>query len=920
MRVCMVAYSFYETDNRVRRYAESLVKRGDQVDAIALRREGQPSFEMISGVRVFRIQKRYTDEGSPFSYLKKLVLFFIRSAWVLTWRHLAAPFNIIHVHSVPDFEVFATIIPRLMGARVVLDIHDIVPEFYASKFKVSEQSWTFRLLLLAERLSIAYSNHVIISNHLWYTKITQRSVKPEKCTAIINYPDLSIFSRRPHRTNANGDFLMCYPGTLNGHQGVDLAVKAMALLRDKAPNLKFLIIGRGPDWRKLQKMIEQECLDDRVIMLGLVPIEQVAETMASVDLGVVPKRGDSFGNEAFSTKIMEFMAMGVPVVVSKTRIDQYYFTEDLVQFFESANVEDLAAKILELIRDPAKRNALRDRGTEFIQSNNWDAKKDEYLSLMDGLELRRGFVLPDGNWKRTSERQHRTRPEGRVEVESLLNGADANPVSNVPRTSDSANSPGDISALLTDRFRSSIGLADCVVTGTLSSEAGYFRLGTSVICYGQCSSGVPANSVGGSLHDAAECIKLTGSAVLTPFNPVQVMDYLRSERYRDARTGLDAPQGPDRLRGLYYFFRPWLSVGMRRNLQKLYFRNWDKIPFPQWPVDTTVENIFEQLLALSMKASGMKRVPFIWFWPDGVPSCTMMTHDIETSNGLAFCPQLMDLNDSFGIKSSFQIIPEKRYTVSQSTLANIRGRGFEVNVHDLNHDGRLMDSRREFLHRVERINTYRRQFGAQGFRSAVMYRNTDWYDALDFSYDMSVPNMAHLDPQRGGCCTVLPFFIGKILELPLTTTQDYSLFNILNDYSIRLWKEQIAQIRRKSGLISFITHPDYLIDLKPRHVYSELLHYLSALRSQGETWFALPNEIATWWRLRSQLNLVNISGSWRIDGPGKERARIAYAVVDDHGTLTYELAKESDTCSKTQVIGDGINKNLRQGTGTEFVY
>src|SRR5208282_2803818 len=299
MRACMLAYTFYECDNRVRRYAEALVKRGDEVDAIVLRREGQLSFEVIRGVNVYRILKRVRDEGSPFSYLRKLLLFFLRSAWVLTFRHLRAHYDVIHVHSVPDFQVFATIIPRLMGARVILDIHDIIPEFYASKFKVNKRSLAFRLLLLIEKLSVSYSDQVIISNHLWHKRLTERSVQPEKCTTIINYPDLSIFSRPSRTVATNGDFIMCYPGTLNWHQGVDLAISAMALLRDKAPNLKFLIVGDGPDREKLKTLVRQLHLEDHVVMAGVIPIEQVAETMATVDLGVVPKRKDSFGNEAF---------------------------------------------------------------------------------------------------------------------------------------------------------------------------------------------------------------------------------------------------------------------------------------------------------------------------------------------------------------------------------------------------------------------------------------------------------------------------------------------------------------------------------------------------------------------------------------------------------------------------------------------
>jgi hypothetical protein len=267
-----------------------------------------------------------------------------------------------------------------------------------------------------------------------------------------------------------------------------------------------------------------------------------------------------------------------------------------------------------------------------------------------------------------------------------------------------------------------------------------------------------------------------------------------------------------------------------------------------------------------------------------------MTHDVETSRGAKFCPHLMDLNDAFGIKASFQIVPEERYPVRQALLYEIRNRGFEVNVHDLNHDGRLFSERSEFLRRAERINRYAEQFGALGFRSAVLYRNVDWYDSLNFSYDMSVPNVARLDPQRGGCCTVLPFFIGRMLELPVTTTQDYSLFHILNDYSIRLWQQQISLIREKHGLISLIIHPDYIIAKAARRVYAELLSYLSELRASGETWIALPREVAAWWRLRSELTVVNRGGSWRIEGKGSERARIAYAVRTGD-TVTYELSK-----------------------------
>jgi len=386
----MLAYSFYDADNRVRRYAEALVRRGDQVDAVAIGQPGQPAFEVIEGVRLFRLQSRTRDEGGPFSYLIKLILFFIRSAWFLTWRQFKQPYDVIHVHNLPDFEVFAALVPRLMGARVILDMHEITPEFYASKFHISERSLVIRTLALIEKLSIAFAHHVIVVNHMVAEAVLgRRSVRPQKCTTIINYPNAQMFYPRARAKGAEpetvGDFIMCYPGTLNRHQGVDVAIEAVALLRDRAPGLKFLIIGDGAERESLERLIVERRLEDRVTLKGTIPLNDVAETMARIDLGVVPKRKDGFGDIAFSTKIMEFLAMGVPVVASRTRIDEYYFNDRLLEFFESGNARDLAEKILHLMEQPDRRAEMRQAGLEFVTANNWNAKQEEYFELLDRL-------------------------------------------------------------------------------------------------------------------------------------------------------------------------------------------------------------------------------------------------------------------------------------------------------------------------------------------------------------------------------------------------------------------------------------------------------------------------------------------------------------------------------------------------------
>jgi len=423
----------------------------------------------------------------------------------------------------------------------------------------------------------------------------------------------------------------------------------------------------------------------------------------------------------------------------------------------------------------------------------------------------------------------------------------------------------------------------------LSAARGYFRFGSGATCYGgYCGLG-PSPLPTGMLRDALRDTVIEDGTVYLPCDPAQIVECLRGELYVGDWRGRKSMSA---LARLYYLIRPVLPVGLRRHLQKLHFNGWDKLAFPRWPVDCSVDNLLQQLLLLSMRSSGVEHIPFIWFWPEGASSCAIMTHDVETKLGRDFCVTLMDVDDSFGMKASFQVIPEERYGVSMEFLTSISERGFEVVVHDLNHDGHLYRDRKQFLERAAKINAYGRKYGAEGFRAGVLYRKQLWYDALEFAYDMSVPNVAHLDPQRGGCCTVMPYFLGNILELPVTTTQDYTLFRILNDYSISLWKQQIEVIMEKHGLISFIAHPDYIAASRERSVYEALLRHLVSLREQKGVWLTTPGEVNRWWRQRAEMTLVETCNGWRIEGEGKERARIAYASEQD-GHFVLALQPES---------------------------
>ena len=389
-KVCMLVYSFYESDNRVMRYARALVERGDHVDVIALADGNQAAdFEIIDGVHVHRIQRRLRNEGNKYAYLYRLLKFCAKSSFVVSRLHLKRRFDLIHVHNVPDFLVFSALFPKLTGAKIILDIHDILPEFFANKFHRPEDSIYVRLLKQVEKFSARFANHVIISNHLWSEKATARSISRERCSVFINYVDLSLF--RSRRTRNDGRMIMLYHGGLQRHQGLDLAIRAFDRACRTNAAAEFHIYGGGSMKPELEALVQELNLSDRVFLRESVPMREIADIVANADLGIVAKRADSFGNEAYSTKIMEFMAEGVPVIVSKTKVDRYYFNDSVVRFFESGNETDLAEAMMDLMKHPERRQNLIRNAAEYVRRNNWETRKQQYLGLVDSLISSQGF-------------------------------------------------------------------------------------------------------------------------------------------------------------------------------------------------------------------------------------------------------------------------------------------------------------------------------------------------------------------------------------------------------------------------------------------------------------------------------------------------------------------------------------------------
>ena len=424
----------------------------------------------------------------------------------------------------------------------------------------------------------------------------------------------------------------------------------------------------------------------------------------------------------------------------------------------------------------------------------------------------------------------------------------------------------------------------------LIGSSGYFRWGKNLTLFGHNSAGRVSHKLKSQLFDVGALVKQEGTRWQLPFSPDEIIENLLYEKYVVNANSGSAEKNVARnmLHTAYYALRPVFPVWFRKYLQRLALRNWKEIPFPKWPVDCTVEDVIRNLWLVLLQATDNNEVPFIWFWPDGYSGCCILTHDVETANGLRLSPHVMDLVSNLGMRSSFEVIPEERYEVPQELLAQMTDRGFELCIHGLNHDGYLFSSEETFRKRAQKINEHAFQYNAVGFRSPIMYRRQDWFDALKFSYDMSVPNVGHLDPQHGGCCTVMPYFIGKIVELPLTTIQDYSLFHILKEYSTDLWKKQMDIIFSRNGLMSFIIHPDYIQEKKAEETFKNLLDYLAMYCDVNRIWHTLPKEVAEWWRLRSQMKLIEINGQWKIVGQNSERAKIAFAKLENN-EVVYEF-------------------------------
>lgn len=389
-RHCMVVHAYYPLkEPRVEREAQALVAAGYEVDVICLRNRDEAPTAIADGVRVYRLPvRRHRGAGRAVQFLEYLA-FFLLASFRLARLQRHRRYSTVQIHNLPDFLIFAGWPARLQGASLILDIHDLMPEFYASSFGGSLDHTAIRLLRWQERLACRFADHVITVTDLWRDTLIRRGVPPEKVSVVMNVADTRIFkpvAQMNGQRPPDGRFTLIYHGTLVRRYGVDILVQAVSTLREKIPGLQLIIHGRGELLEELQSLVDELGLQEHVCFSDqYLPMEALPDLIRQGDLGIVPNRSDVFTDGILPTKLMEYVALGIPVVAARTTAITSYFDETMVRFFTPDDVDDLAAAILALYHDPQERAAYAQNAARFHEQYNWPAIAESYVGSLERL-------------------------------------------------------------------------------------------------------------------------------------------------------------------------------------------------------------------------------------------------------------------------------------------------------------------------------------------------------------------------------------------------------------------------------------------------------------------------------------------------------------------------------------------------------
>lgn len=387
-RVGVVLYSHYPSDPRPRREAEALAEAGMQVDVISLREKpNEPAQETIAGVNVIRIPIRRRRE-SKLTYVWQYGMFFCSSAAILTWRMLRGRYHLVHAHNMPDFLAFAGLAPKLLGARVILDLHDPMPELMMSIYDLPASNRLVGLLKRLEKWSIAFADLVLTPNLAFQRLFVFRGCPADKIRIVMNTPKTEVFDpvKYVSRNGAPGRFKLMYHGLLVKRHGLDTAIEAVASLRRQIPGIEFHIYGNRTSYMdEVDALIEKLDAKALVVYHGHKSQPEIAQAIAGVNLGLIPNRRSPFTEINMPTRVFENLAMRKPVLAPDTQGIRDYFDSTQMLFFRPGDPQDLARAILWAHDHPTETQQILEGGLRVYRQHLWPEERAVFLDAVASL-------------------------------------------------------------------------------------------------------------------------------------------------------------------------------------------------------------------------------------------------------------------------------------------------------------------------------------------------------------------------------------------------------------------------------------------------------------------------------------------------------------------------------------------------------
>jgi glycosyltransferase involved in cell wall biosynthesis len=388
----MVVHNYYPLGEiRVQREAKALIDCGFEVDVICLRRPGEPPRDAEYNVQIYRLPVKRHKQYGAFVQLFEYLAFFLLVTWQLLKLYLKQGYATVQIHNLPDFLVFSALLPKFLGARVILDLHDLMPEFYAARFGSNLNVFPVKLVKWQEKISCWFADHVITVTEAWRQTLIERGVPAAKCSVVMNLPDPHVFQIEENGSAQplpypNSLTRLFYHGNVTYRYGLDILVKAFAQVHQRHPNTRLIIHGRGDYQLELENLIDKLGLNQVVTLsTGLIPFEDLPALIKSADLAVVPNRRDIFTDGILPTKLMEYAALGMPTIASGSTAIRAYFDEEMVHFVPDDNESALAEAIIEVVNNRQKLRKLSENIKRFNQTHNWYNEAKAYVRLVENL-------------------------------------------------------------------------------------------------------------------------------------------------------------------------------------------------------------------------------------------------------------------------------------------------------------------------------------------------------------------------------------------------------------------------------------------------------------------------------------------------------------------------------------------------------